>query len=67
MREHWGKKDVMEKLKDASLDSDCHEEIAKCIEIALQCVQEDPAMRPDIATVTRRLTDIGHFSNQEKS
>ncbi|CAM0908304.1 unnamed protein product [Alopecurus aequalis] len=66
VREHWEKKDVIDKLKDPSMDSDCHDEIEKCIELALECVHEEPDKRPDIATVTRRITDIGNFKKQEK-
>lgn len=56
MHEHWEKKDI-EKIKDPSMDTRCDDEIEKCIEIALDCVLEAPEMRPDIATIARRLND----------
>lgn len=57
MREHWEKKDI-EKIKDPSMDTRRDDEIEKCIEIALDCVLEEPDMRPDIATLARRLNDV---------
>ncbi|WVZ51200.1 hypothetical protein U9M48_002362, partial [Paspalum notatum var. saurae] len=56
VREHWEKKDI-EKIKDASMDTKLDDEIEKCIEITLDCMVEDPEMRPDIATLARRLND----------
>ncbi|RLN18165.1 hypothetical protein C2845_PM02G15520 [Panicum miliaceum] len=56
VREHWEKRDI-EKIKDASMDTKRDDEIEKCIEIALDCVLEDPEMRPDIATIARRLNE----------
>ncbi|TVU30806.1 hypothetical protein EJB05_22449, partial [Eragrostis curvula] len=54
VRDHWEKKDI-ENIKDAVMDTKYDDEIERCIEIALECVHEDPAMRPDIATITRQL------------
>jgi hypothetical protein len=57
VREHWDNKDI-ERIKDAAMDTKCDDEIEKSIKIALECVRDDPAQRPDIATLTRMLNYV---------
>lgn len=46
------------KLVDSALANDLsEEEVNRCVEIALQCVQEDPSKRPNIASVMLMLTN----------
>ncbi|KAJ3699713.1 hypothetical protein LUZ61_003418 [Rhynchospora tenuis] len=50
------KNNTIDALKDPMLDDVYLEEITKCVNIALLCVQEDPTVRPDMALVNRMLT-----------
>ncbi|KAJ4817094.1 cysteine-rich RECEPTOR-like kinase [Rhynchospora pubera] len=52
---HW-KNNTVDAFKDPMLDDVYLEEIIKCVNIALLCVQEDPTMRPDMVLVNRMLT-----------
>ncbi|XP_062205738.1 cysteine-rich receptor-like protein kinase 29 [Phragmites australis] len=64
VREHWEKKDI-DKIKDGRMDTKCDAEIEKCIEIALDCVHEESEMRPDIATIARRLSEASHGTSNQ--
>lgn len=51
---HW-KIDNISGLKDPMLEDEFHEEIRRCVHIALLCVQEDPIDRPHMETVKNML------------
>lgn len=41
----------IDQLKDPILEDVCIEEVTKCIQIGLLCVQEDPIKRPNMEAV----------------
>ncbi|XP_040259086.1 cysteine-rich receptor-like protein kinase 15 isoform X3 [Aegilops tauschii subsp. strangulata] len=56
----WSKRDVRALIyvHDESLSSDCIVQAQNCIEIAMDCIQEDPNSRPDAEMIRQRLLRV---------
>lgn len=58
-----------ERLQDipayASLEIDC-KQVRTCIEIALDCMQEDPCKRPKLNELTCRLSNVENKDNDSE-
>lgn len=56
----WSKRDVRALIyvDDESLSGDCIAQAQNCIEIAMDCIQEDPNSRPDAEMIRQRLLRV---------
>lgn len=51
-------------LMDRALEDACFEEVSKCINIGLLCVQEDPTKRPNMEAVRVMLDGYGTIEDR---
>ncbi|KAK4258924.1 hypothetical protein QN277_005319 [Acacia crassicarpa] len=54
---HWKEEKVLEILDSNLNESESLDEVNKCVQIGLLCVQEDPEARPSMATVVSYLSN----------
>ncbi|URE33702.1 receptor-like protein kinase [Musa troglodytarum] len=52
---HWNKGDAMQVVDQSVVDRCQPQEVLRCMHIGLLCVQEDPAQRPSMASITLML------------
>ena len=47
-----------------SLEKDC-QQVKKCVEIALKCIEEKRCKRPNIGSIVRELDETEEYQNEE--
>ncbi|CAL9129520.1 unnamed protein product [Musa textilis] len=52
---HWNQGDAMQLVDQSVVDQCQPQEVLRCMHIGLLCVQEDPAQRPSMASITLML------------
>ena len=52
---HWNQGDALQVVDQSVVDQCQLQEVLRCMHIGLLCVQEDPAQRPSMASITLML------------
>ncbi|XP_065024897.1 cysteine-rich receptor-like protein kinase 44 [Musa acuminata AAA Group] len=52
---HWNQRDALQAVDQSVVDQCQPQEVLRCMHIGLLCVQEDPAQRPSMASITLML------------
>ena len=52
---HWNQGDALQAVDQSVVDQCQPQEVLRCMHIGLLCVQEDPAQRPSMASITLML------------